>query len=63
MATNHSAKVGLDDWLGIVERCATKAGCAVTSVEVISPDDDDDDYVVFDDEKKRPLKVAAFTIE
>ena len=63
MATNHSSKVGLDDWLEIVERCAVKAGCAVTGVEVIAPEADDDDYPTFDDDDKRPLKVAAFTIE
>lgn len=67
VATNHSAKVGLDDWLETVEKCAKKAGCAVTATEVISPEADDDDYPTFDDGdggvKRRPLKVAAFTIE
>ena len=62
VATNHSAKVGMDDWLEIVERCATKAGCTVVSTEVISPDADDDDFPTFED-GQRPLKVAAFTIE
>ena len=62
VATNHSAKVGLDDWLEIVERCAKKAGRAVVSTEVIAPEADDDDYPTFED-GKRPLKVAAFTLE
>jgi 23S rRNA (cytosine1962-C5)-methyltransferase len=62
IATNHSAKVGLDDWLEIVRRCATKAGCQVKRVEIITPDDDDDDHPAMAD-GKRPLKVAAFTLE
>jgi 23S rRNA (cytosine1962-C5)-methyltransferase len=62
LATNHSAAVGLDDWLEIVSRCATKAGREVVSVDVIEPDGaDDDDFPPLDD-GKRPLKVAAFTL-
>ena len=62
VATNHSAKVGLDDWLEIVRKCATKAGCEVAGVEVIAPEADDDDHPAMED-GKRPLKVAAFYIE
>ena len=62
LATNHSAAVGLDDWLEIVSRCASKAGREVLSVDVIEPDGvDDDDFPPLDD-GKRPLKVAAFTL-
>ena len=62
LATNHSAAVGLDDWLEIVSRCATKAGREVVSVDVIEPDGvDDDDFPPLTD-GKRPLKVAAFTL-
>lgn len=45
-----------------MERCAKKAGRAVVSTEVIAPEADDDDYPTFED-GKRPLKVAAFTLE
>ena len=62
LATNHSSKVELDDWLEIVRRCVTKAGCEVKNVEVIAPDLDDDDHPALAD-GKRPLKVAAFTLE
>jgi hypothetical protein len=62
VATNHSNKVGLDDWMEIVERCAKKAGCTVTATEVISPGADDDDYPTFED-GKRPLKVGAVQAE
>ena len=62
LATNHSAAVGLDDWLEIVSRCASKAGREVVSVDVIEPDGvDDDDFPPLTD-GKRPLKVAAFTL-
>ena len=62
LATNHSHRVDLDDWLAIVEKCVTKAGCAVTRVEVVRPEPDDDDHPAMAD-GKRPLKVAAFTLE
>ena len=62
LATNHSHRVDLDDWLEIVEKCVTKAGCSVTRVEVVAPDPDDDDHPAMSD-GKRPLKVAAFTLE
>ena len=62
VATNHSAKVDLDDWLEVVSRCAVKAGREVLSVETIAPDGaDDDDFPALDD-GRRPLKVAAFTL-
>lgn len=62
LATNHSHRVDLDDWLAIVEKCVKKAGCAVTRVEVVRPEPDDDDHPAMAD-GKRPLKVAAFTLE
>jgi 23S rRNA (cytosine1962-C5)-methyltransferase len=62
LATNHSSRVDLDDWLEIVERCAKKAGCVVSKIEVVSPEEDDDDHPAMAD-GKRPLKVAAFTLE
>jgi hypothetical protein len=34
----------------------------LTNVEVVSPDADDDDHPAMSD-GKRPLKVAAFTLE
>ena len=34
----------------------------MVSTEVIAPEADDDDYPTFED-GKRPLKVAAFTLE
>lgn len=62
LATNHSHRIDVDDWLELVEKCVTKAGCVLTNVEVVSPDADDDDHPAMSD-GKRPLKVAAFTLE
>ena len=62
LATNHSPRIDVDDWLELVEKCVTKAGCVLTDVEVVSPDADDDDHPAMSD-GKRPLKVAAFTLE
>ena len=62
LATNHSHRIELDDWLELVEKCVQKAGCSLTNVEVVSPDPDDDDHPAMSD-GKRPLKVAAFTLE
>ena len=44
LATNHSPRIDVDDWLELVEKCVTKAGCVLTNVEVVSPDADDDDH-------------------
>jgi len=44
LATNHSHRIDVDDWLELVEKCVTKAGCVLTNVEVVSPDADDDDH-------------------
>lgn len=62
LATNHSHRIDVDDWLELVEKCVTKAGCVLSNVEVVSPDADDDDHPAMSD-GKRPLKVAAFTLE
>ena len=55
MATNHSARVSLDDWLEGCRRCAAKAGRPVRDVEVIPVDAD---FPSFDGAP--PLKVAVF---
>ncbi len=53
LATNHVAKVDLDDWLDVLRRCAAKAGRPIADIEVISPDPD---FPSPDD--KPPLKMA-----
>jgi len=57
LATNHSAKVGLDEWTGQVARCAEKAGCPISRVTVIPPADD---FPTPDG--RQPLKVAVFEV-
>lgn len=55
LATNHSARVSLDDWLEGCRRCATKAGRPVRDIEVVQGDAD---FPSFDGAP--PLKVAVF---
>lgn len=55
LATHHSAKTSLEDWLSICRRCAAKAGRPVEQVDVI---DIDADFPSFDG--AHPLKVAVF---
>jgi 23S rRNA (cytosine1962-C5)-methyltransferase len=55
LATNHSAKVSLEDWLDSCRRCAAKAGRPVRDIELVSTDID---FPAFDDTP--PLKVAVF---
>ncbi len=55
LATNHSPRVTLDDWLDSCRRCAAKAGRPVSDIEVVPLDAD---FPSFDDTP--PLKVAVF---
>jgi len=55
LATNHSAKVSLEDWLDACRRCAAKAGRPVRDIEVVPIDPD---FPSFDGTP--PLKVAVF---
>ncbi len=55
LATNHSPKVDLEDWLLRCRRCAAKAGRPVQDVRVI---DVDCDFPSFDGSP--PLKIAVF---
>ena len=40
ICTNNVAKVDMDEWLGVVRRCADKAGRPVRDYEVITPEAD-----------------------
>ncbi len=40
LATNNVASVDLDDWLGVLRRCAEKAGRPIAEIEVLRPDED-----------------------
>lgn len=53
VATNHVAEVHAEDWIGSLERCATKCGRPLASVESFGPDED---FPSFD--ARAPLKVA-----
>lgn len=53
LVANNAAALGLDDWLGILQRCATKAERPIKNIEVIPPEED---FPSFDG--KHPLKVA-----
>lgn len=53
LVANNAAALKLDDWLGILERCAAKAERPIRKVEVIPPDED---FPSFDGE--HPLKIA-----
>lgn len=55
LATNHSPKVALDDWLDLCRRCASKAGTPVAQVDVVPVDSD---FPSFDGAP--PLKMAVF---
>jgi len=57
LATNHSAKVGLEDWIATCRRCADKAGRPIREVEVLVPEAD---FPSFDG--KPPLKIAVFSV-
>ncbi len=53
LATNHVAKVSLEDWLDVLDRCARKAGRPLKEVEVLVPEED---FPTFDG--RPPLKIA-----
>ena len=55
LATHHSAKTSLEDWLSVCRRCAAKAGRPVEQVDVIPVDAD---FPSFDG--AHPLKMAVF---
>ena len=54
IATNHVSTVDRDEWIGVLERCAAKAGRPVRSLEVLAPDGD-----FPSPDGKHPLKVAV----
>jgi 23S rRNA (cytosine1962-C5)-methyltransferase len=53
LVANNAAALKLEDWVGILERCAAKAGRPIRKTEVITPDDD---FPSFDG--SHPLKLA-----
>jgi 23S rRNA (cytosine1962-C5)-methyltransferase len=53
LVANNVAAVALDDWLEVLERCASKAGRPIQNLRVIPPDDD---FPSFDGQ--HPLKLA-----
>lgn len=57
IATNHSPKVELKEWLNQLERCAEKAGQHITDLEVIHPDAD-----FPSPDGKFPLKTVSITL-
>ena len=54
LATNHLAWVALEDWLGVLERCARKAGRPLKGIEVLEVEPD---FPSFDG--RSPLKLAV----
>ncbi len=54
LATNHLAWVALEDWLGVLERCARKAGRPLQGIEVLEIEQD---FPTFDG--RPPLKLAV----
>jgi len=57
IATNHVAKVDLDEWVGQLRRCAEKAERPLADVTVLPPEGD---FPSFDG--RHPLKVAVCRI-
>ena len=57
LATNHAAKVALDDWLATCRRCAEKAGRPLRDVQVLEPEAD---FPSFDG--RPPLKIALLSV-
>jgi len=58
LATNHSPKVGLEEWLDQMQRCAAKCGRRLSGDPTIVAGDAD--FPSFDG--RPPLKVAAFPL-
>ena len=57
LATNHVPSVALEDWLGVLERAAEKAGRPLASVEFLPPEDD-----FPSPDGRPPLKVAWIAV-
>ncbi len=57
LATNHSAKVELEEWTDQLERCASKAGRPLTGLEILSPEADFPST-----DGKPPLKIAVLRV-
>jgi 23S rRNA (cytosine1962-C5)-methyltransferase len=57
LATNHLAGVPRDEWVGVLERCARKAGRPLQSVELLEVEPD---FPTFDGQA--PLKLAVCQI-
>jgi 23S rRNA (cytosine1962-C5)-methyltransferase len=53
LATNHVPVVALAEWIEALERCASKAGRPLASIEVITPEAD-----FPSDDGRHPLKIA-----
>ncbi|WP_432474124.1 class I SAM-dependent rRNA methyltransferase [Amphritea sp. HPY] len=54
VCANNVASVGLDDWLDVVRRCASKAGRPVRELDIITPESD-----FPSPDGKYPLKLAV----
>jgi len=57
LVTNHVPTVDLDEWLGVVSRCAEKAGRPCQQIDVLVPDGD-----VPSPDGRPPLKVARLQL-
>ena len=57
LATNHSARVEMDEWIAVLRACAEKSGRTVRDVEIIEPEDD---FPSFD--QRPPLKIVVLTV-
>lgn len=57
LCTNNVAKVPLADWLGLIERCAIKAGRTPRSIAILKPEAD---FPSPDD--RHPLKIAVMDL-
>jgi len=57
LVTNNVARVDLDDWLGVVRRCAHKAGRPIRDLEVVRPDAD-----FPSPDGRHPLKMARLVV-
>jgi 23S rRNA (cytosine1962-C5)-methyltransferase len=57
LCTNHVPQVDLDDWLGVLQRCAAKAGRPLKDTRIIQPEED---FPAKDD--RHPLKIALVEV-
>jgi len=58
LVTNNVASVEVEAWVESLHRCATKAGCPISSVELLRPEED---FPTFED-AHHPLKMAWLNI-